>query len=144
MPKRTMVPDYGVALTARNRTVSFFRSVCSFSCEKSLCYFQYFNFKYSSIVTFKNFDVLKFVKRLCTAFKNFHIKNVCIMTSGCIFKNGANTQVLRKASILTKFGLSYTMRENVKIRKMQTSFILYSYWPSYATFSMRHFLLTSV
>ena len=35
MPKRTMVPDYVVASNARNRTVSFFRSVCFFSCEKS-------------------------------------------------------------------------------------------------------------
>ena len=36
----------------------------------------------SSLVTFQIFDVLMFVKRLCTAFKNFHVKNVCIMTSG--------------------------------------------------------------
>ena len=28
------------------------------------------------------------------------------------------------------------MRENVKVRKMQISFILYIYWPSYATFSV--------
>ena len=66
------------------------------------------------------------------------------MTSGCIFKNGAPTQVLRKVRILTKFGLCYTMREKVKIRKMQISFILIIFWPSYATFSMRRFLLTSV
>ena len=89
-------------------------------------------------------DVLKFVKRLCSACKNFHVKNVCTMTSGCIFKNGAPTQVLRKVRMLTKFGLCFTMRENVKIRKMQILFILYIYWPSYATFSMRRFLLTSV
>ena len=44
------------------------------------------------------------------------------MTSGCIFKNGAPTQVLRKLRILIKFGLRYTMRGNVKIRKMQISF----------------------
>ena len=25
------------------------------------------------------------------AFKNFHVKNICIMTSGCIFENGAPT-----------------------------------------------------
>ena len=36
------------------------------------------------------------------------------------------------------------MRENVKIRKMQISFILYIYWLSYATFSLRRFLWTSV
>ena len=87
MSKRTMVPDYGVVSNARNRTVIFFRSVCFFSYEKSLCYFQYFNFTYSSNVTFQKFDVLKFVKRLCTAFKNFHVKNVFIMTSGCIFSS---------------------------------------------------------
>ena len=46
--------------------------------------------------------------------------------------------------MLTKFGLCYTMRENVKIRKMHILFILYIYWPSYATFSMMRFLLTSV
>ena len=85
MPKQTMAPDYGVASNAKNLTVSFFRSVCFFSCEKSLFHFQYFNFKKSSNVTFQNFDVHKFVKRLYTAFKNFHVKKVCIMTSGCIF-----------------------------------------------------------
>ena len=47
------------------------------------------------------------------------------MTSGCIFKNGAPTQVLRKERILTKFDLCYTMRENVRIRKMQILFILF-------------------
>ena len=84
------------------------------------------------------------VKRLCTAFKNFHVTNVCIMTSGCIFKNGAPTQVLRKVRIIIKFSLCYTMREKVKIRKIQVSFILCIFWQSYATFSMRRFLLTSV
>ena len=58
MSKRTMVPDYGVASNARNRTVSFFGSVCFFSWEKSLCYFQYFNFTLSSNVTLQNFDSL--------------------------------------------------------------------------------------
>ena len=91
--------------------------------------------------TIQNFDVHKFVKRLCTTFKNFYVKNVCIMISGCIFKNGAPMQVLRKVRILTKFGLCYTMREKVKIRKMQISFILFSFWPSYATFSMRRFFI---
>ena len=66
------------------------------------------------------------------------------MTSGCIFKNGAPTQVLRKVRILIKFSLCYTMKEKVKIRKMQVSFILCIFWQSYATFSMRRFLLTSV
>ena len=66
------------------------------------------------------------------------------MMSGCIFKNGAPMKVLRKVRILTKFGLCYTTRENVKIRKMQISFIMCIYWPSYATFSVRRFLLTSV
>ena len=79
MPKQTMAPDYArVASNARNRTVSFFRSVCFFSCEKFLCYFQYFNFTKSSNVTFQNFDVLKFVKRLCTALKNFHLKKTFV------------------------------------------------------------------
>ena len=63
--------------TPETEQYHFFRSVCLFSCEKSLCYFQYFNFRYSSNVTFQHFDALKFVKRLCTAFKNFHVKNVC-------------------------------------------------------------------
>ena len=39
------------------------------------------------------------------------------MTSGCIFKNGVLTRVLRKLCILTKFGLCYTLtgkRENKK------------------------------
>ena len=44
MPRRTMVPDYAVGSNARNRTISFFRSVCFFPCKKSLCYFHYFNF----------------------------------------------------------------------------------------------------
>ena len=93
MPKRKMILYYGVASNARNRTVSFFRSVCFFSCGKSLCYFHYFNFTQSSNDSFQNCDVLKFVKRLCKACKNFHVKNVCIMTSACISKNGAPTQV---------------------------------------------------
>ena len=61
---------------------------------------------------------VKVVKRLCTAFKNFHVKNACTMASGCIFKNGAPTQVLRKVHKITKFGLCYTTTENIKIRKM--------------------------
>ena len=93
-----------------------------FSCEKSLCYFQYYTFTWSSNVTFQNFDVLEFVKRLCSAVKNFHNNNVGIVTSGFTFKKGATTQVLRKVRILTKFGFCYTLRENVKIRKMQISF----------------------
>ena len=36
IPKRTMVPDDGVTSNAKNRTVSFFRAVCFFSCEKAL------------------------------------------------------------------------------------------------------------
>ena len=36
------------------------------------------------------------------------------MASGCIFKNGAPTQVLRKVRILIKFGLCYTMKEKGK------------------------------
>ena len=47
-----------------------------------------------------------------------HVKNVCIMTSGCIFKNGTPTQVLRKVHFFTKFDLCYPMRENVTMRKM--------------------------
>ena len=46
--------------------------------------------------------------------------------------------------MLTEFGLCYTIRENVKIRKMQILFIWCIFWPSYATFSMRRFLLTAV
>ena len=46
--------------------------------------------------------------------------------------------------MLTEFGLCYTIRENVKIKKIQILFIWCIYWPSYATFSMRRFLLTSV
>ena len=76
---------------------------------------------------FQNFDVLKFVNGLCMAFKNFHVINVRIITPGCILKNGPPTQVLRKLRIITKFGLCYTMRGNVKIKKMQISFILYIY-----------------
>ena len=66
------------------------------------------------------------------------------MTSGCIFKNSVPKQGLRKVRILTEFGLCYAMRENVKIRKMQISFILYIDWPSYEQCSMMRFLLTSV
>ena len=114
-----MVPDFGVTSNARNRTRSFFRSVCFFSCEKSLCFlcvFFFFSISTSRspvMLPFKIFYVLEFVNRLCTAFKNFRVKHVCIMTSGCIFKNGAPTQVLRKLRILTKFGLCYTIRGNV-------------------------------
>ena len=107
MSKRTMVPDYGVASNARNQTVSLFRSVCFYSCEKSLFCFQYFNFTQSSNVPFQYFDVLEFVQRLYMAFKNFHVKNACIMMPECNFTNGAPTQVLKKVYILTKFGLCF-------------------------------------
>ena len=63
------------------------------------------------------------------------------MTSGCIFKNGAPTQVLRKVRILIKFGLCCTMGGKVKISKMQILFILFIFCPSYATFSMRRFFI---
>ena len=36
------------------------------------------------------------------------------MTSVCIFKNCAPTEVLRNVRILIKFGLCYTMREKEK------------------------------
>ena len=96
------------------------------------------------MLPFQTDDVLEFLKQLCMTFKNFHVNNVCIMTSGCNFKNDAPTHALGKVRILTKFGVCYTMREKVKTRKMQISFILCIYWPSYATFSLRRFLLTSV
>ena len=140
-----MVPDYGVASNARNRTVSFFfvPSV-SFLVKSPYVIFFISTSRSQGMLRFQNVYVLKFIKQLCTAFKNFHVKNISIMTSGCVFKNGAPTQVLRKVHILTKFGLCYTMRENIEIREMQISFILCIYCPSYATFSTRRFLLTSV
>ena len=112
MSKRTMVPGYGVVSNAKNRTSSFIRSVCLFSCEKSLCYFQYFNFTLSSNVTFQNCDVLWFLKRLCTVFKNVHVKNVCIMTSGCIFLKWCTHESFEKSAHLnqTRFML-YHERE---------------------------------
>ena len=100
IPKRTMVPDYGVAFDARNRTVPIFRYVCFFSCEKSLHYFQYFNVTLSRNVTFQNFDVLEFIKRLSRAFKNFHVTNVCIMTSGFNFRIGAHVTSFEKSAHL--------------------------------------------
>ena len=62
IPRKMMVLDYGVASNATNDAVSVFCSICFFSCEKSLCSFQYFKFKLSSNVTFQNFDVLGFAK----------------------------------------------------------------------------------
>ena len=57
--KRTMVPDFGDASNARNRTVSFFRSFWFFFLVKSpYAFFQYFSFTLSSNVTFQKFDVL--------------------------------------------------------------------------------------
>ena len=87
IPRKTMVPDYGVA----PRSISFFFR-CFFSCEKS------------HIVTFQNFAVLGFVKRLCRPFTSFHVKNICTWTSGCKLKNGAPTHVLRKIHTVTEFG----------------------------------------
>ena len=71
MPKRAMVPDYGVDSSARTRTVSFFRSFCFLCCEKSQCYLQYFNFKKSSNVSFPKFDVLKVCKTTLHGFYEF-------------------------------------------------------------------------
>ena len=85
MPKRTMVLDYGVASNARNRTVSFFFVQSVSFLVKNPCVILSISTSRSPVMLhFQN--VLKFVKRLCTAFKDFHGKNICIMTSGCIFK----------------------------------------------------------
>ena len=103
-----------------------------------------FSISTSRDVMFQNFDVHKFVKQLSHGFQEFYVKNVCIMTYGCNFKNCAPTQVLRKVRVLIEFGLCYTMRENVKIRMMQILFILCIVWPSYASFSMRRFIDVSI
>ena len=81
---------------------------------------------------------------LLVPFKNFQFKNACIMTSGCNFKNGASTQVLRKVRILNKSGLCYTMREIVKIWKNANFVqIVYLLTELYNIFDMA-FLLMSV
>ena len=79
MPKRTMVSDYSFQ-TSETEQYHFFFPFVSFLVKGPYVIFSISNFT----VTFQNFDILKFVKRLCTAFKTFHVKNICIMTSECI------------------------------------------------------------
>ena len=76
----------------------------SFLVKSPYVIFSIFNFTQSSDIKFQNFDVLKIVNRLFTALKKFHVKNVSTLTPGCIFKNGAPMQVLRKVRMFTKFG----------------------------------------
>ena len=47
------------------------------------------------------------------------------MASGCIFKNGAPTQVLRKVRIISKFDLCFTTREKVKREKCKFRHTVY-------------------
>ena len=82
----------GVASNARNRTTSVFVPSVSFCVKRPYVIFSIFNFTLPSNVTFQNVDFLEFVKRFCMALKNFHVKNVCIITSGCnLKKNSAPT-----------------------------------------------------
>ena len=92
------------------------------------------------MLLFKILMFFKFVKRLYTAFKNFHVKHICIMKSGCIFKNGAPPASSEKSAQLNQIRLMlYHKRERKKKGKMHISFIFYIYWASYATFSIRRF-----
>ena len=47
------------------------------------------------------------------------------MMSGCTFKNGASTQVLRKVRNLTKFDLCITIRKNVNEESANFVHIMY-------------------
>ena len=132
-----MFPDYGVASDARNRAVSCLCCVCYFSCEKSQCYFQYFNFTFLvkspyvifSISTSRSPIMLRFkISMFLTMLndvaglskKKNHIKNVCIMTSGCIRTSFEKRVHLHHIGFMV-------YHENVKIRKRQISFILFIY-----------------
>ena len=94
-----MILDYGVALNARSRAVSFFVPSVSFPVQSPLVLFSISNSRCPIMLHFIFFYlpgfVIKIYKRLCRVFTNFHLKEFCILTSECNLKNCAPTHILR-------------------------------------------------
>ena len=95
-------------------------------------------------VSVKICDILEFVKRLFKVLTKFHGKNISTMGIGCVLKNGDPTQFLIKIGVETKSFVCNNVRWERKIRKIPVLRKRGIYRPSYATFSMKHFFLTSV
>ena len=89
-------------------------------------------------------DILKFVKRLFNVLTKFHGTNISTMGTGCILKNGDPTQFLIKMGTETKSLVFNNVRWKRKISKIPFLRKRGIYRPSYATFSMKRFFLTSV
>ena len=95
-------------------------------------------------VSVKICDILEFVNRLFKVLTKFHGKNISTMGTGCILKNGDPTQLLIKMGAETKSFVCNNVSWIRKIRKIPVLRKRGIYRPSYATFSMKRFFLTSV
>ena len=111
MPRKTTVPNYGGAPNARNRAVS----VILFCVKSPYAVFNSSTLRSPVILHFKILMFWGLSKRLCMAFTNFHVKNVCILTSGFNLKTRCAKSMHRR----TEFGLCYAIRQPVKLRIMQ-------------------------
>ena len=108
----------------------------------SLSHYRYFNLSHSMFVSVKIYDILEFVKRLFKVLTKFQGKNISIMGTGFILKNGDPTQFLIKMDAETKSLVCNNVRWKRKIRKIPFLRKRGIYRPSYATFSMKRFVLT--
>ena len=95
-------------------------------------------------VSVKICDTFEFVKRLFKVLTKFHGKKICTMGTGCILKNGDPRKFLIKMGAETKSVVCNNVRWKRKIRKIPLLRKRGIYRPSYATFSMKRFYLTSV
>ena len=95
-------------------------------------------------VSVKICDILEFVKPDSKVLTKFHCKNISTTGTGCILKNGDLTQLLIKMGDETKTFVWNNVRWKRKIRKIPVLRKRGIYRPSYATFSMKRFFLTSV
>ena len=95
-------------------------------------------------VSVKICDILEFVKRLFNALTKFQDKNISTMGTGCILKTGDPTHFLIKMGPVTKSFVCNNVRWKRIIRKIPVLRKRGIFRPSYATFSMKRFFLTSV
>ena len=95
-------------------------------------------------VSVKICAILEFVKRLFKVLAKFYSKNISTIGTGYILNNGNPTQFLIKMGAETNSFVCNNVRWKRKIRKTPVLRKCVSYSPSYATFSMKRFFLTSV
>ena len=77
-------------------------------------------------------------------FNEISRQKISILGEGCILKNGDPTQYLIKMGAETISFICNYVRWKQEIRKIPVLRKRGIYWPSFATFSMKRFFLTSV